>query len=836
MGSQNEIETTTPNGGVKYWLNELDEAKKRDQDYHKEGKRIIDIYECKDAAKVPFNILFSNTDTILPALYSAIPRPVIKQRYKNEDATAQAAATAGERLLTYLLDTNTDGYETFNDGIENSVIDALLPGRGVTRIKYDAEIVEPEITKEPIDSDQTGDDVEPEMTKESELVCVDSICWDKVFFGYAKKWSKVPWVAFEEIIDKDEAVRLFGKETANKINFVKEGGDDDEAHKENEHQGGRKTAVIYQIWDKDGGRKVRYVSKHYKDDYLKVDDDPLELTGFYPMPQPLTLIAKSNNMTATAPYSVYEEQAKELNEVTRRRTRVLKAIKAKGIYDAELGGDIENLMDGDDNTLIPADKSAVLSEKGFENSIWFMPIEQLIRVYMELTNAQNNIKQIIYEITGISDIIRGSTVASETATAQNIKSQWGTMRLKRNQGEIQRYARDMMRLMLEIAASKFSEETWAAMTGLDYSTDQQVAQAQQIMQAAQQIQQQLAMQPQQIGQDGQPQQPQIPPQAMQAYQQAQQTLQQPQWSAVLDLLKNDMQRSYRIDIETNSTIIPEATEDKQNMNEALTALSTFVEKSLPVVQAGLLPFEGFKAILLKISRQFQFGEEIQDELKGMQAPPPPAAPVDNSMQIKQMELQAKQASDQMKAQADAAKVQSDKETAQGQAMLQANIEKMHQQDVQGQAMLDVQLEKMRLENDKLLEIMRIASAEKTAKYQSDLDARTKIELVTMQNQCAIKQAAINANTNINEDAVNDFDNDGNLQPKQSIMDKMLVAITEMNQRTEDQLKSAIEAMALIQSAPKNVIRDMQGRPVGIESAFQTQTIVRNSDGNIIRIQ
>jgi len=360
MDNVSEIETTTPSGGVKYWLNELDEAKKREQKWHKEGRRILDIYSCKDTNKVPFNILYSNTDTILPALYSAIPRPVIKQRYKDEDITAQAAATAGERLLTYLLDTNTDGYETFNSGMENAVIDALLPGRGVTRIKYDAEIEEAESTEE---------SEEPTLTKQSELVCVDSIAWDKVLFGYAKKWSKVPWVAFEEVIDKDEAIRLFGKATANKIQFVKEGddADDNDIHqKEDEHQGGRKTAIIYQIWDKDGGRKVRYVSRHYKDNYLKVDDDPLELTGFYPMPEPLMLIAKSNNMEVTPPYSVYEEQAKELNEVTRRRTRVLKAIKAKGIYDSELGGDIENLMDGDDNTLIPADKSAVLSDKGFD--------------------------------------------------------------------------------------------------------------------------------------------------------------------------------------------------------------------------------------------------------------------------------------------------------------------------------------------------------------------------------------------------------------------------------------------------------------------------------------
>jgi len=566
------------------------------------------------------------------------------------------------------------------------------------------------------------------MGKESELVCVDSICWDKVLFGYAKKWSKVPWVAFEEIIDKDEATRLFGKETANKINFVKEGDNDDEDHKKDEHQGGRKTATIYQIWDKDGGRKVRYVSKHYKDDYLKVDDDPLELSGFYPMPQPLSLIAKSNDMQITPPYALYERQARELNEVTRRRTMVLEAIKAAGIYDSELGSDIENLMTGNDNTLIPADKSAVLSEKGFENSIWFMPIEQLIKVYMELTNAQLSIKNIIYEIIGMGDIMRSVSDPNETAAAQQLKSQWGSMRLKRNQGEIQRYARDMLRLMLEIAATKFSEQTWVDMTGLEYATEQDVQQANMIMQAAQQMQQQMAMQPQQV-----------PPQAMQAYQQAQSTLQKPQWSAVLDLLKNDMQRSYRIDIETNSTIIPEATEDKRNMTEALTAMSGFIEKSLPVVQSGMLPFDGFKAILLKISRQFQFGDEIQDELKGMQAPPPPAPPADNTLQIKQMELQAKQASDQARLQVDMQKAADVKEIAQGQAMLQINIEKMHQQDKQGQAMLDVNIERMRLENAKLLEIMSNASAEKISAFKATLDAQNKLQLAKMQNEYAMMQ-------------------------------------------------------------------------------------------------
>ena len=40
-------------------------------------------------------------------------------------------------------------------------------------------------------------------------------------------------------------------------------------------------------------------------------------------------------------------------------------------------------------------------------------------------------KQAIYEITGISDIVRGASHSSETATAQQIKTEWGSLRIKK---------------------------------------------------------------------------------------------------------------------------------------------------------------------------------------------------------------------------------------------------------------------------------------------------------------------------------------------------------------------------------------------------------------------
>ena len=630
-----------PHPTVTYWLNEIGAARKREKDYRSEGQRILDIYEGKKTETTPFNILFSNTETMSPALYSAIPRPIVQRRFKDEDPLGKAAAQAGQRLLEFLVDTNIEGYETFDQGMKSVTLDGLLPGRGVTSVKYDFE-----------EGQYPPKDGVTETFKQSELVCVDTRSWNRVFFGYAKKWSKVPWVAYEEHIDKKEAERLFGKEVSDKINFTVGEDNDEEDKKSNDERntGERKTAMVYQIWNKEN-KKVCYISSQYTEGYLKEQDDPLQLTGFFNCPKPLQFIEKSNDLMPVAPYVLYENQAKELNRITMRINRIVEAIKAKGIYDSELGEDIKNLVEADDNQLVPADKSSSLAaEKGLQNAIWYMPLDVLVGVLEKLYAAREQCKRVIYEVTGISDIIRGSTAASETATAQRIKSDWGTLRLKRLQKEVQRYARDMLRMMLEIAATKFSEETWAKMTGLPFVTTQQRAQTEQVVQA-------VKMQAMQMAQTGQ----QPTPQQTQQVQQLQAEMAKPVWGQVIAILRDDVQRAYRIDIETNSTVEPEAVEDQKQISDVMTALGQYLNGVTPLVTSGAMPFQAAQSMMLAIVRRFRFGNEIEDQIKAMQPPKPPDDGKE-AMAQKTMQSDAKVAESTMKAQqAEAAVAAKDQE-------------------------------------------------------------------------------------------------------------------------------------------------------------------------------
>jgi hypothetical protein len=63
----------------------------------------------------------------------------------------------------------------------------------------------------------------------------------------------------------------------------------------------------------------------------------------------------------------------------------------------------------------------------------------VVSAFSTVYTQRTQVLQVIYEVTGISDIIRGGgTKASETATAQQLKAQYGSMRLRRRQDDIQK--------------------------------------------------------------------------------------------------------------------------------------------------------------------------------------------------------------------------------------------------------------------------------------------------------------------------------------------------------------------------------------------------------------
>jgi hypothetical protein len=252
--------------------------------------------------------------------------------------------------------------------------------------------------------------------------------------------------------------------------------------------------------------------------------------------------------------------------------------------------------------------------------------------------------------------------------------------------------------MLELAATKLGEETWAAMTNLPFMTTAQ--------------RQQIEMQAQLVTQMQGPLPPDHPLQA---------ELAKPVWGKVLQLLKDDMQRSYRIDIETNSTVEPEATEDKKELNELMGMLGQFLNGVGPLVAKGVMPFEIAQSMMLFVARRHRLGTEIEDYLKQMKAPTPEDQGAEQQMQRMQEEMQAQQ---QM--------ASKELEMQQKQAEMDLKMQAMDVEMQQKQREMALKMREMELQ----MKEQQLQQAQQSASQDIAMQQQSAVHAVTMKSQQA----------------------------------------------------------------------------------------------------
>ena len=604
-----ELEST-PQGTVRRWTTELDLAKKRDEAWLKEAKEIYDRYEAEKRQANSFNMLWSNTRIMRPAIYNSTPKPDVRRRYRDKDPLGKAAAQVLERALDYSL----DAYD-FDARMKDCTLDTLLPGRGVIRVYYNFE----SSAQEEPDTDEEGNPKveggKPVM-RAYEVITGESATCEYVHYedfrhGPGRRWNQVPWVAFRHKMNRQELRKYFG-EVGDKVTLAEV---DSECGEKDVRQLFR-TAEVWEIWDKQA-KKVKFICTDYKDGPLKELAAPLNLRGFFPTPRPLYAIETTRGMVPIPLYRLYEEQAKEIDMLSSRINKISSALKARGAYAAHMP-ELAQIFEADDNDLVPvANMSEIMASKGgLEAFIWMAPVEKLAQVLRYLYEAREQAKQVIYEIIGLSDILRGASEASETATAQRIKSQWGSLSLQDLQKEVQRYARDIIRLKAEIISEHFQMETLQAITDLKFPSAEDKRAAVMALQAGQ------------------------------ASPDVVKTAEQPSWNEVYALLKSDEMRCYRIDIETDSTVAEQVAGDIEGLTEVITGVVNVINGFAPAVEAGAVPVQSVKDILMAVVRRARLGSVVEDAIEDMGEPkqqpqqPEGASPQsDHSLEIANLEHQ-----------------------------------------------------------------------------------------------------------------------------------------------------------------------------------------------------
>lgn len=569
-----ESKELTAEAQWKKWERELNAADEHEKSWKERGREIVKRFrDERDAAQKDvsrFNILFSNTEVLKGAAYQRTPIPEVRRRYNDKDPVGKAGAEVLDRCLSYAM----DSYD-FDGTIRAVVEDSLLPGRGVARVKY-----VPQIAK-------VG---EVEQVVYEEVKC-EHQAWEMFRYSPATCWDKVRWVAFGDLLTRQDLVSQFpgvGEEV--KLDWAPEGKKIDESNDV------VKRAIVWSIWNKTD-RKLYVWASGYNRACLAVVDDPLRLEQFFPCPKPLYAISTTNSLIPVPDYTQYEDQAIELDEITGRITALMDALRRRGVYDKNQP-ELHELARAGDNEFIPVENMAALAEKGgIEKSFMELPIDGIAKVLTGLYEQREQLKQTIYEVTGISDILRGSTDASETLGAQELKAQYGGLRIKSRQQEVQRFARDILRLKAEIMAEHFSPQTLAQISGVQLPSAQDKQIAQQALMQAQQAQQ--------------------PPDPK-----AVEVLSSPAWEEVMQVISNDKLRGFRIDIETDSTIQPDQQIEQQSRIEAITAFGGLLQQTVPAVQLGIMPPELATKSIAWVIRSFKNPGELEEVLDKLAEQPP----------------------------------------------------------------------------------------------------------------------------------------------------------------------------------------------------------------------
>jgi hypothetical protein len=605
-----------------------------------------------------FNILWSNVQTLIPAVYARLPKASVVRRYGDNDPVGRVASNIIERALDFEI----EHYSDFRSAMRNAVEDRFLGGRGVAWVRYEPHVVAQDMPEEgyqvteDVDKEtgvgagnggdtldgSAGMEAEPQEEIEYECAPTDYVHWKDFGHSVARTWEEVTQVWRWVYMTRDALIDRFGEEVGNKIP-LDAGPESNKQYGQNNRDFTR--AKICELWDLET-EKVYWFSKT-SGRIIDERDDPLGLENFFPCAKPLYATMTSDTLVPVADFVLYQDQAVELDILTDRIDGLVKALRIRGVYDASQPALQRLLTEGENNTLIPVDKWMGFSEKGgLKGSIDILPIDQISNALLQCYRARDEIKGQIYEITGISDIVRGQTAASETATAQQIKGQYAGLRLRSMQEDVALFASELIRLKAQIICSKFQPQTILA-----YSAAEQMSDADK----------------------------QLVPEA-------------------LMLIKDKVLRNFRIEVAADSLVQIDENQNKRDRVEFLQAMGGFLSQAMPMgqqapelvpmlvdmVKFGMSAYKQAAPIEGTIDQALE--QMKQKQAQAAQQPPAPdpemmkmqadqqreQARTEADMQIEQVKMQSEAALEKQKQDFEAWKVQYEAQNQINLARIKAN--------------------------------------------------------------------------------------------------------------------------------------------------------------------
>lgn len=640
------------------WLNLLHEAEDVFVNWHTRCDNIDKKYANIDrlvnlSRAKEFQMFWANMEVLKPAIYAKPPVPVVVPKFKDRRPVYQAASEVMERCCTVAFDI------TEIDELMKLIRDDLaLNDRGVAWVRYESA-----------------------GPNHAERVWIDFKNRRDFLHSVARNWREVTWVAAASYLTQAQARERFARYSGDEYKRAEYRVD-----KEAKNIGGaddRERAKFWEIWDK-ASRRVVWVA-HGCENILDEDEPHLDLRNFFPCPKPAYGTVQRGSLVPVPDVLQYSDQLDEIDLLTGKIHALSEALECKGFYPAggaELAEAIQSAVQTNTpgRLLIPIANWA--SFGGTKDVIVWMPIDQIATTITALVAMRKQVIDDIYQIMGLSDIMRGDTDPNETLGAQQLKTQNGSARVRDKQQELARLAKDLVEITSEIITEKFEPDTIIEMSQTTLPTQRmQQQQVMQIQQQLMQMQQQMQMMQQQSA--GQPQQPpqpgaQDPMQAQIAQMQQQMQVgmaeidnikQQPNIEQVLKFLGDNRAKAFTLDIETDSTIVADEQAEKAARTEFVGMLGQLLPQLSQMVATAPYMVNVAGEILKFSTGAFRAGRSLDGAIDEMveltkqqgsqpKADDPVTAQGKIALQIEQMKLAYAKTKDDADRQVKVAQVQS----------------------------------------------------------------------------------------------------------------------------------------------------------------------------------
>lgn len=538
----------------KVWLQRISREEKTHEKFRKRSRSVEKIFR-KREDDIYAPLYWSVVGVEHVGVYSNQPVPYVRPRNESQNPLYRQLATAIRRGLNYCID-----HPSFDGAMHRAVDDYLAMGLGTLRIKVDS-IINTESTRVPIFATQMtpmgpqevqiGDREEVNETVGDQTIRWEYVPWGRFGWEPCNEFKHCNWIYFRHRMTMLQIKKRFGRTIA----ATKDEKDSSIANDPNSWR--QTTYDIYEIWDKTN-RQVLFLAKGEAEP-IEVRDDPLELVDFWPIPGVMMTNVGSEELIPQADYDYLESYDHEINRLQERRRALLEQIKAAGAYDQgmeELSGILE--LDDGQMLAIPNMLQRMAAAGGPDGFMWMLPIQEKLEALRVITEQIQVVKAQVDEILGISDIVRGVTAASETATAQEIKGRWVGVRLTRKRETVIYTVKQMMRMMAQLLASHITPENLGRMTQ---------------MQITEQMQQ---------------------------------------------LLQDDMMMEFLIDIESDSTIAKDEFKEKETFQNMLNGVAQFAQAVLPMVQQNMLPATISSSILQAALQPYsKYNRQLEEALGQM---------------------------------------------------------------------------------------------------------------------------------------------------------------------------------------------------------------------------